>query len=60
VPYYRLTGRTAYLGCRHCGQVFFHPTRIPEWRAAVWVLWGFVTKQGDPRMPIRQAASKYA
>lgn len=61
IPYYRLCGRgVRTVGCPKCGALYFHPARIPEWRAALWLVWGWVTRRGDPRMPLRTAASKYA
>lgn len=60
VPYYRVHGpiRTA-TGCR-CGHTYVRPATIPEWKAAGWLLWGWLTRRGDPRMPIRQVDSRYA
>ena len=57
VPYYRLYGSgIKTVGCPHCGNTYFRPTQIPEWRAALWLLWGFlITRKGDPRMPFRVA-----
>lgn len=61
IPYYRLYGRhLKRTGCPHCGKAFFSPTRIPEWKAALWLLWGWVSRQGDPRMPLVQARSPFA
>lgn len=59
VPHYRLYGKGKPGHCR-CGHVYVRPAQIPEWQAAVWLLWGYVTKQGDPRMPMRQAPNRYA
>ena len=62
VPYYRLygRGRRAKAACPHCGQIYFRPAQIPEWRAALWLAWGVLTRQGDPRMPLRTSESRYA
>ena len=60
VPYYRLYGREAKVGCIKCGCVYFRPAQIPEWKAALFVLWGFLTRRGDPRMPMRIVSDKYA
>ena len=61
VPYYRLYGRhLPRAGCPHCAHLYFHPVQIPEWKAALFVAWGFLTKQGDPRMPFRVIENKYA
>ena len=55
IPYYRLYGRVAQMGCPHCGNIYFSPRRIPEWKAAWLVIWGYVSGKGDPRMPMRKA-----
>lgn len=61
IPYYRLYGpRANRVGCPHCGQVYFRPATIAEWKAALWLAWGWITRQGDPRMPMRTAPNKYA
>lgn len=60
VPYYRVYGPKAHMGCPHCANDTYRIARIPEWKAALWLLWGYVSRQGDPRMPIRQAPTKYA
>ena len=60
IPYYRLYGQVAQTGCPHCGRHYFRPARIPEWRAALWVLWGVISGKGDPRMPMRIVTDKYA
>ena len=61
VPYYRLYGKHIKShGCPHCAHLYFAPVQIPEWKAAIYVAWGFLTKQGDPRMPFRVVGSKYA
>lgn len=62
VPYYRVygKGKNKTLGCPHCGQSYYRPAQIPEWRAALWLLWGWISKNGDPRMPIDRVTSPYA
>jgi hypothetical protein len=61
VPYYRLYGKgITSVGCPKCGQIHFRPATIPEWRAALWLFWGWVTRQGDPRMPMRIMTDTYA
>lgn len=61
VPYYRLYGPLARkVGCPYCGQLYFRPAPIPEWRAALWVVWGWISRQGDPRMPMRMVHDRYA
>lgn len=61
VPYYRVYGCSPKrVGCPKCGQVYVRPALIPEWKAALWVLWGWISRQGDPRMPLRQVTSPYA
>lgn len=60
IPYYRLYGEAAKVGCIHCGGHYFRPAQIPEWKAALWVLWGHLSRKGDPRMPMRTVLGKYA
>ena len=64
MPHYRVYGiEKAQPGdglCR-CGGRTFRPVRLPEWKAAIWVLvvgwlWRKTIKgyrEWDPRMPIR-------
>lgn len=59
VPYYRLSGRIVSYGCR-CGNKYFRPVNIPEWQAALWLAWGWVTGKGDPRVPERKVDTHYA
>lgn len=65
VPHYRVYGRVVKNitdGMCYCGRAEFAPVRIPEWRAAIWVLvvgwlWRKTIKreqEWDPRMPIRR------
>lgn len=60
VPYYRLHGKGRPTGCPHCANTYFRPAQIAEWRAALWLLWGWLTRQGDPRMPFRVITDRYA
>ena len=60
IPYYRLYGGIAKNGCPYCDGIYFSPKRIPEWKAAWFLFWGWLTGRGDPRMPMRKVASKYA
>jgi hypothetical protein len=61
VPHYRLYGKgIATLGCTRCGNTYVRPANIPEWKAALWLAWGYLTRKGDPRMPLRMTSSPYA
>jgi len=62
VPYYRVYGPSerALTSC-YCGHDTYRTAVIPNWKAALWLLWGFVlTRKGDPRLPIRKMDSPYA
>lgn len=59
VPYYRLYGRGVSGAC-FCGNETFRASTVPEWKAGLWLLWGWVSRQGDPRMPLRMLESPYA
>lgn len=67
VPHYTVSGRTGRLDCR-CGGTTFRARRIPEWKAAWWVLVvGLLWRKTvcrradwDARVPMRTAPSKYA
>lgn len=61
IPYYRVYGRnTKNLGCPSCGNTYVRPVNIPEWQAALRLLWGWLTMQGDPRITIRRVPNRYA
>lgn len=61
VPHYRIYGRGVPGRCK-CGGNALRPVRLPEWRAAWWVvivgwLWRRTLRrceEWDPRMPIRR------
>lgn len=64
MPHYRAYGPVTMKGagvCAGCGGTTFRPVRLPEWKAAWWVLvvgwlWRKTIRQEaswDPRMPIR-------
>jgi hypothetical protein len=66
MPHYRAYGSQLEPGvgrCRSCGQTQFRPSRIPEWKAAWWLLvvgwlWRKTIRKyamWDPRMPVRTA-----
>lgn len=66
MPHYRIYGRRvtkATDGRCQCGSTTFKPIRLPEWKAALWVvgvgwLWRKTIRkerEWDPRMPIRAA-----
>ena len=62
IPHWKVYGRGGDGRCR-CGSNTFRPARIPEWKAAFYVLvlgWLWrktIRKQAewDPRMPVRRA-----
>lgn len=65
MPHYRVYGRVVRRitdGLCRCGGATFRPMRIPEWRAAWWVLvvgwlWRKTIRkelEWDPRMPVRR------
>ena len=60
IPYYRLYGKVARTGCPYCASIYFSPRQIPEWKAAWLLFWGWLTRRGDPRMPMRKTLSPYA
>lgn len=64
MPHYRVYGRKVTKptdGVCACGGSFFRPTRLPEWKAMLWVLvvgwiWRKTIRrevEWDPRMPLR-------
>lgn len=65
MPHYKVYGRMSKPtdGMCRCGSRTYRPTRVPEWRAMLWVLvvgwfWRKTIQQEtewDPRMPIRTA-----
>lgn len=59
VPHYRLYGKRVSGKC-YCGHDRFRPVQIAEWKAALWLAWGWLSRRGEPRMPLREAPSKYA
>jgi hypothetical protein len=64
MPHYHVYGRLSEKSTCRCGCNSFRPVRIPEWRAAWWVLvvgwlWRKTIRrhaEWDPRMPMRTIA----
>lgn len=61
MPSYRAYGNGIRMGCK-CGNQTFRGRRLPEWRAAIWLLGvGYLWRKlilrktdWDPRLPLRQ------
>ena len=61
VPYYRVYGKKPQAtGTCYCGHDYFRPKRIPEWKAALWLVWAWARGKPDPRMPHRTMTTPYA